>query len=277
MPRPPGFNIDPIFLITTPVDIIGERNSGGTGFFFNFEESTYLVTNRHVISGEDNLTEEGREEITNRPPEIAYYIRGDDDFENLNRVELDLSTGESPWCFNPHGADISVIRIPQRLPDIWDVYNGETLTYYSLALTDRELLNWMRLTNDTVYTLGYPERVFDPQTKFPIRRNALIASPFGRPFNGEKKFLIDSRMDSGTSGSPVLINPRNIEYKNREHLRRPNPVPLLIGIHSGNMLLEEFLERDDEDITRDDVLSDLNETWRTEQMMETIVELNREH
>lgn len=274
MPRPRKFKMDPIYLVTTPIDVKNDGNGGGTGFFFNYNESTYLITNSHVLTNKEKLTEEVIKNTIEHPPQITYYIRDGTEYKSPNRLSVDLSADNIQWRFNSNGADIAIVRLNQQLADIWDVYKGEILTSFSLALTEQELLDNMRLTTDRVFTLGYPGRVYDSETKFPIRRSAMIASPFSENFDNERKFLVDARMDSGTSGSPLLVNSRNVEYESGEHLRRSEPVPLLLGVHSGNMILDGFFDSDDEVTDRNVVFSDINEIWYADKIIETIENLN---
>lgn len=87
-------------------------------------------------------------------------------------------------------------------------------------------------------------------------------------FGGEKQFLTDARMDPGTSGAPILVEPSQVQHPWGEPVRQFHGAPVLLGIHAGNfpysdrnLESEEGTESGEVNL-RDTFYSDLNETWR---------------
>lgn len=248
-------------------------DSGGTGFFFHIDTNSYLITAGHVLADveRDSFGEELKSEIRQSPPEVSYYLRDIDEIDNVSRYTVDLSTDQRHWEFDPDGADVVAIQIDEDLTPLTDFINNDEEDndhrFASFSLMEREFIANKRLRTDRVFSIGYPGRLYDAQTKFPIRRNALIASPIHFDFEGEERFLTDARMDPGTSGSPVLIKPSEVLHPWGEHLSQESPV--LLGIHSGNFPHVESYESDDSGL-RNTRYSDLNETWRPEAIVRAI-------
>jgi hypothetical protein len=55
-----------------------------------------------------------------------------------------------------------------------------------------------------VFVMGYPLGIYDEVYNLPIVRGGNIASPYPIPWNGRPYFLVDSNLEKGTSGSPVM-------------------------------------------------------------------------
>jgi hypothetical protein len=113
--------------------------------------------------------------------------------------------------------------------------------------------------------MGYPLGLYDEFNNLPIMRRASIASVFSVPFNGQPCFLIDARLHSGTSGSPVLtrsstpkffggswnlpVPPKENNKRKkgkRKTLEASTPWPFLLGIMSSSF--------SDRDVRIDDVV-----------------------
>lgn len=273
MPPQQNYRIDLSFLITTPVTL-DRPESGGSGFFFHYDTSTYIVTAAHVLAdGELDGCHNLRSEIRRDPPVVSYYLR-DSNVDNPVRRTVDLSEEEQNWGIHPDDPDIAVIQIGEELKTLSrfiDEDVGEN-RFVTFSMTDREFIGNNRLVTDRVSSLGYPRgRLYDLETRFPIRRNALVASPLHFDFEGEHKFLTDARMDPGTSGSPVLVKPSQVVYPWGEHLRQDAPV--LLGVHSGNYPYPNEGNESEGDNLRNTRYSDLNETWRPETIVHTIREV----
>lgn len=281
MPAQQGSQIDLAFLTTTPVQIDGP-DSGGTGFFFHFETNSYIVTAGHILANEEreSYREDLKSEIRQDPPEVSYYLRDTDDVRNTNRFTVDLSEEERTWGFDPDGADVAVIQINKELTTLPDFFNkyedkdSEEHQFASFSLPDSQFIGRNQLRTDRVYSLGYPGRLYDSRTKFPIRRNALIASPLHFDFEGEPRFLTDARMDPGTSGAPILVGPSQVQHSWGEQVSQTHPhgTPVLLGIHTGNFPYTEEGSESEEASLRATHYSDLNETWRPEAITRAIQE-----
>lgn len=220
-----GRDVNPLFVTTTPIRT-KDNQDGGTGYFLNYLGRTYVVTNRHVIEPEGEKINEAR-----------IWLRDFDDIRNTTHLDLSLSGGDGEdWFGHYFGSDIdlAVIPIGPKLSDLDDAENQTHVTG-SLAFTADHFIHRNIGVGSQVSIIGYPGNIVDSSGRFPIRRNALIATPYGHSFDGKLYFLTDAQMHEGTSGSPVVLQ--------SDFVRRMNgPVPeerqkpvYLLGTHSATI------------------------------------------
>ncbi|MBU1927326.1 MAG: serine protease, partial [Gammaproteobacteria bacterium] len=58
---------------------------------------------------------------------------------------------------------------------------------------------------EEIIFIGYPRGLIDKQSKLPIVRKGITATPIWNNFNNEPEFLVDAETFEGSSGSPVFI------------------------------------------------------------------------
>lgn len=224
---------NPLLNSVTRITYPGEEGHA-TGFYYNFQSETFLITNRHVVLDEEENHE---------PDELIYYIRDFGDVANFNPVTVDISKGQGEaWFTHPASGkygdadyfDIVVIPIDQRLDNI-DI-ESESAQTASRGITQEMLISHhpnLEMEDigigSTVSVVGYPGVYTDTFGDFPVLRSAVIASRYGLPYNGDPVFLIDARMHGGTSGSPVIVTPGS--SLNRGALSVGGNYALL-GVHS---------------------------------------------
>jgi S1-C subfamily serine protease len=173
-----------------------EEIGQATGFFCLFNWP-YFITNRHVV------IDEGEEFY---PDELRLLLHKRDNTRRNEMLSLPLydANGKKLWLEHPlHGNEVDVIAIPID-PEKLDRY---ALKYFS---TRDFGLSIDLSIGDDVLVIGYPLGFRDTVHNYPIVRNATIASVYPAPFEGKPRFLIDSRLHRGTSGSPVLTKPTDI-------------------------------------------------------------------
>lgn len=114
---------NPLVCTTTLIQFPNKQNQHATGFFYNYNNSTYLVTNRHVLEHEYD-----------QPEEISIRYRNYSDIASTNREEIPLySDGFPRWLIHPifPEVDIAVLPLDQRLSHV----NEEEKLTGSLALS----------------------------------------------------------------------------------------------------------------------------------------------
>lgn len=223
-------DVDPLFATTTPISTNSGRD-GGTGFFLNYDDSTYLVTNRHVLNPDSGSVTEFR-----------IWFRDHHDITSVVHEDIDIAGGDgTDWFGHFEGTDVDLALVPlnRRLSTLDELY-GEGAVTGSLAFTrDWYIPEAVRIESD-VSIFGYPGGLMDTQAKYPVRRKALISSPYGGLFDGEMYFLTDAKMHRGTSGSPVIMN-KGLGWSN------PDEVPenrtkraYILGVHSAELPPEVY-------------------------------------
>ena len=229
--------VEPIFATTTPIRYKSVEG-GGTGFFLNHNGETYLVTNRHVVDPEDES-----------PDQARIWFRNYRDIANTNHFDISLSGGDSKdWFGHPESADIDLAVIPldTRLSSVDDVGSQNHMTG-SLAFTRQHYIHENISVDNRVVILGYPGDFVDKTTLFPVRRNALISSPYGTRFNGSPFFVTDARMHPGTSGSPVLMQAGGMMMTSGDVPEERSKGVYLLGVHSATFYRSERGESENED------------------------------
>jgi len=86
---------------------------------------------------------------------------------------------------------------------------------------------------EDVLVIGYPLGFYDRLHNLPLVRNAVMASVYPVQFQEKPIVLIDSRLHSGTSGSPVLTKETNlIRYNDGSMAMLKRAVSFLVGVHA---------------------------------------------
>lgn len=240
----PHRDIDPIFRSTTPIDY-QEEQGGGTGFFINHSGQTYIVTNRHVVDP-DGVS----------PQRARIWIRESSDIFNRTAIDLDLeASSSSSWKYHPNRTeiDIAVTSVEPCLSTIGESDDEDRQTG-SLAFSTDHFVHENIEFDSRVAVLAHPDSIFDADSHFPIRRNALIASPYGATFGEKPIFLTDARMHDGMSGGPVIVDSGWYGGSNVPPHRFRNY--LLIGIHS-----ETYFDPSPDDRSFEEARFDLNAAW----------------
>ncbi|MDB2225892.1 serine protease [Halorubrum ezzemoulense] len=243
---------NPLMCVTTLLQFPEKRDEHATGFFYNYNDRTYLITNRHVIEHEHE-----------QPTQISIRFRNHSDISSTNREEIPLYDNEFPrWLIHPlyPEADITAIPLNQRLSYV----NEKNSLTGSLALSSDAFANEGLLIRGGTgaRAFGYPDGYIDKNSQFPIARNGMIASPYGHHFDGKPQLLIDGVMGNGMSGSPVFTERTNSFEKVDGNSHTAAPSSFLIGIHSG-----EFYDSRE---ARESDLS-LNQVWYSELIEELLV------
>jgi hypothetical protein len=92
---------------------------------------------------------------------------------------------------------------------------------------------------DDIVVMGYPFGVYDDIHNLPILRNGIIASAYPIPFRDKPYFLVDSDLEEGVSGSPVIT-----KFKDTWRTRNGSKPPIgfsffLLGIISSTFEFPE--------------------------------------
>lgn len=215
--------IEPVFRTTTPLEY-ADFSGGGTGFYLNYDDSTYVVTNKHVVSPDSK-----------EPASVRAWVRENEDFSRFTTLDIPLRDGYSYWYEHPDGEDLVVLPIEETLVTLSDYSDSDRKTG-SLAFSTEDFVHDNIQFSPRVSVLGYPENIIDSNLRLPVRRNALLATPYGTSFDGNPFFLTDARMHKGMSGAPVVIDDSTAWMSSDGDVPTGRfHKPLLIGIHSGTL------------------------------------------
>ncbi len=199
-------------------------DDSASGFFYQ-AEGLYFITNRHVVIDET----EGY-----LPDEIRLFLHTR---ENINKsshfsIRLHNEKGEPVWLEHPiYGSNLDLVAIPLEFGAVRSKFHIEALS----AENQIPPKLYITIGNDLL-VIGYPLDLSDKRHNLPIIRNATLASVYPVPYEDNQGILIDARLHRGTSGSPVITKPNNINRKSgRDRLSVRDltdpPEGFLIGVH----------------------------------------------
>lgn len=201
----PTDRIDPLYYTVTRItthhytdseSVNPTELSKATGLFYsNKQNSLFLVTNRHVLVNEDK----------GYFPNIARIRLHTNQYDIKQNEYYDIplyTKVKKRWIESTFKADVVAIPIEiNKLPQgsIIMSFNAVNLLQANIQLH----------VGDDIVVMGYPFGVYDDIHNLPILRNGIIASAYPIPFRGEPYFLVDSNLEEGVSGSPVITKFKN--------------------------------------------------------------------
>lgn len=225
--------IHEIFTATTIVVglLNGEQKNSSTGFFFSDDKKkVYLVTNKHVIYGDDY----DKTDPTPKINQIRLNLHTEvEDMSQNEEVTIDLFDGVNKRWLEHNATFVDVILIPVNLDRGKYVFLALDKTYSD---SDNILIYF-----EKIFVMGYPFGWYDQVNNLPIIRVGNLSSPFGVPFLGRPHMLGDVETHPGMSGGPVLMDLQDytiLEARARQLINYPGRRKfLLAGVNSGQQPL----------------------------------------
>ena len=219
----------PLNQIIATVSIVIQIKNGAiigsaSGFFYTRNGDLFLVTNQHVMRNEkDGVI----------PDSLRLRLHTDsNDIWKTAEIDLPLYKGtDRLWKIHPRHtfADVALLKLnAQRIKKDFFVRAWSC---------DGFLPNDLPLDpGEDVFIMGYPLSFHDVHHNLPIFRNAMIASAYRVPFQGQPLFLIDANLHPGTSGSPVITKPKSAWVDDKGNTRlMMGTVYYLVSVHSGTI------------------------------------------
>lgn len=231
-------SVNPFFLRTTLIRYdIGERDYSATGIFYEINNDSYLVTNKHVVRHEHEVS----------PKRLRILTRTEDDPTQTQPIYVPLfednetpPTNEGRWIAHPE-ADIAAVSLDrvenQEGEDMdFDIDNTANTMFSESNNVSKD--THLELAGGPAIFIGYPGIVGQGETVNPVVKSALISSEYGRNYGDKPCFVMDAASTEGMSGSPVLLNPSTQYSDSNGRLFRVGAeepgIPIrLLGIHSG--------------------------------------------
>ncbi len=224
----------------------------GSGFLYEKQSKIYLITNRHIVTGKNVLTQKHLHKSACEPNKIKIHLLY---LENGQPKKEDgtltLYENDQPrWLQYKDNIDVVAIDTNYSKPALLKVF------------TDSELTNQEIYPGHEVLIVGYPGFLLKSQAAswiekfdtFPIWKKGNIASEPILSLD-DSPLLIDSATRPGMSGSAVLTNIPTL--REDESGIRIVPHIELIGIYSGRLTSPEFDFQDNRVEIEDDMTKSL--------------------
>jgi hypothetical protein len=192
--------IDSIFVSVALIIQVSGTNLVGsaTGFFFQVETNHYLVSNRHVFTGETLPPGVPRPDrfilpLHSNPSNITEAV--------FVTLAITGTNGNALWHEHPLGEQVDVAMLPLGENDV----KGAIVHW--LSKNDFPPESFSATAGQDLFVMGFPQGFHDRLFHLPIMRSALVSSVYGVPFEGKPFFFVDAKLHPGTSGSPVFTKP----------------------------------------------------------------------
>lgn len=227
-------------LISTTVKLsINDGKAVGTGFFFRVNEKEngdykpVIVTNRHVFEDAKNV-------------EIILTLIDKERKSKVTKFMIDQLYGNV--VFHPDSkVDLAVLPCPGIFSILQlQGYEVDAIFLDKSLIPKSDQIQEISAIEE-VYIIGYPNGYMDEVNNRPLVRKGITASDFKLDYNGEKKFLVDSTIYGGSSGSPVFIYNRNGFSDSQGNFNIGQSRVLFLGVNSAVMIQKlngEIIEKD---------------------------------
>ena len=212
--------IEPLLLCSARICTFAgtQHLTNASGFYFARAERLFLVTSRHVMCDEEGKHFPDR-------LEIELHIDAHDLAQSTGFSMPLYRDGRSLWRegVDTAGAiDVAVLEIDRSALPPAAIFRAFTPHHLPGQLDRVEV-------GSSLLIVGFPLGFHDTLNHMPVVRQAIIASSFGRRFQGHGYFLTDARTHRGTSGAPVVMR---ITAPRLEHGDLPW---MLLGVHSSRL------------------------------------------
>jgi hypothetical protein len=204
-------------------------------------ESTWLVTNRHVVLPRLRVNLDGQiifEEIL--PSALTFNLRRiEGQSLRWEPISINQETIRNRTKCHPNpNVDVCAIEVDAMLTEYLQAGVKNGVQYVPWGGISKEMFpgggNKLSVeASDSVIVVGYPKGYYDTLNLFPLLKGGLIASRWGANFRGMPCFLIDGQMFPGSSGSLVVSRPTNFTVENGQIFSSPDKQFAVLGILSG--------------------------------------------
>ena len=223
--------IDPLSMCSIFLNLLKNGNPlwSATGYISNIEGKSYLITNKHVVSGTNPFTEANKGipdsllMIHHSSEKIGKWVK--------KIIPLYNEDGSKAWLEYSRRTDIDVVLLP--------INESEDIKFYpiDLSLADTDLVVTPAMT---VSIIGFPFG-HTGGAMFPIWKTGHIASePEIDYYPNRPAFLIDATTRGGMSGAPVVVRMSGgYKTSNGNFVMSSGQRTKFLGTYSGRLLPDE--------------------------------------
>lgn len=205
---------------TTPVEILSFDGTDtviahGTGFFWHYAGTDFVITNWHVLSGRNPFTLDvmpGRGIIPDRIRVYGWKIATEGGKVEFKRTAYTYTLGafgieafSKPPIVDGRVVDIAAFPLPDGfvMARTSDLQGGQRFAPIEPRVNLRVQDKIATEAGDDCILLGYPLSNYSG-LRLPIWKRGSIATDTNMAIEGSPAFLIDAATSSAMSGSPVF-------------------------------------------------------------------------
>lgn len=228
-----------------------------TGFFYKNNDSYYLITNWHNVTGIDYVNRRRTSGTGGSPSELEIPILHKDRSQGIRwkRIQVRLYDNDKnpQWLIHPQfSRSVDVVALELGAVDNEDEIMPAAINEISFDTVNPRIA-------DDVFVLGFPLGI-RPISNFPLWKRGSLATEPELDHGDLPRMLIDSSTKAGMSGSPVIIRKSGIDnlvgtVKNDMTL---SMVEDFIGVYSGRAVSDK------------EELSELGIVWKRKVIEEII-------
>ncbi len=183
----------------------GQLLSNATGFFAKLQKTPLsLITNWHVVSGRNQLTDEVLHSKGAIPNQLKIYYHAKGHTGVWKHIDIPLLDANGNPLWKEHssfGKKVDIVAL--RFPNVGNSFTPS----FDPSWTDNK---YHLGVSDQVSIVGFPfgisaaQETYGYNLKTPIWSNGHVASEPDIDIDGLPLFYIDCRARKGQSGSPVI-------------------------------------------------------------------------
>jgi Trypsin-like peptidase domain len=246
-PSPP---IHASSLAVTPIEVLdlnGNRFCHGTGFAYRRDESVYLVTAWHVVSGRNFF--DGKLNSNGLiPNQLKIYIpsfsQSDETLTvSSNPFELKLSEKAVAALTKPpepfgFPVDVAVAKLPIETTKSGS-FTSAGMNDFKWGIGERLGTPIQSTVGADIFVLGYPLSTYE-ELRTPIWKRGSLATEPSLKVTPEGSFLVDVNSAQGMSGGPIIRRVTTFTADNKDNgYIQEFYDEMVLGIYSGRALAQK--------------------------------------
>ena len=227
--------IDPLSVQSLFIEIFSGNTSMGTatGFIYRYDNSDFLITNWHVVSGRDPNNNKIIDPLGRTPDKIGIWHNNKVLGSWARRFEVLYKNGKHLWKEHKNGRAIDVVALPiTTIDDSLQIYP------FDIKLSETDMIPQVGMP---ISIIGFPLGMSGPG-KLAIWKTGHIATEPEVEFSGLPYFMVDATTRQGMSGSPVVLRLSG-GYKTKSGgsvMSTSGIQTKFLGIYSGQWVVSEI-------------------------------------
>lgn len=228
--------VNPITTSSVPIGAYDRagRLADATAFIAHAGGTDFLVTNRHVVTGLDNITHRSLDRELRRPVSVRWSAQATTGATHAQSVDLYDEDFNPRWLeHSEHGPAADVVAVPLGVHGETELYMARPVDTGSMS-SERSVPEIS--VSNTVFVVGYPLAHNGGLPAAAVWTQGTVASEMQlNVFEHYPTFFIDSTTHQGLSGAPVYAL-----TSERTRFRGPSswssgwpPAHIFLGIYSG--------------------------------------------